>query len=121
MGEPKLEEAPKEPKIEEAPKEPKKVKKKSRIIKQQSPEPIETVTLRSHKREAPPKDEMAELGSGVVLTERIESKVRKITAHSLPPTEKISLKSHKFEKIPQEEKVRKSNQLIEHLHAIFLT
>ena len=56
--EPKLEEAPKESKIEEAPKEPKKVKKKSRIIKPQSPEPIETVTLRSHKREAPPKDEM---------------------------------------------------------------
>ena len=61
------------------------------------------------------------MGSGVVLTERIESKVRKITAHSLPPTGKISLKSHRFEKIPQEEKVRKSNQLIENLHAIFLT
>ena len=64
--EPKLEEAPKEPKIEEAPKEPKKVKKKSRIIKPQSPEPIETVTLRSHKREAPPKDEMVFTNNSVV-------------------------------------------------------
>ena len=44
--------------IEEAPKEPKKVKKTSRIIKPESPEPMETVTLRSHKREAQPKDEM---------------------------------------------------------------
>ena len=44
--------------IEEAPKDPKKVKKTSRIIKPESPEPMETVTLRSHKREAPPKDEM---------------------------------------------------------------
>ena len=47
-----------------------------------------------------------ELGSGVVLTEKIERKVRKITAQSPPPMERISLKSHKFEKIPQEEKVR---------------
>ena len=44
--------------LEEAPKEPKKVKKTSRIIKPKSPEPMETVTLRSHKIEAPPKDEM---------------------------------------------------------------
>ena len=61
------------------------------------------------------------MGSGVVLTEKIEPKVRKITAHSPPPMEKISLKSHKFEKIPQEEKVRKSNQLIRNLHAFFKT
>ena len=40
-----VEEAPKEAKIEEAPKEPKKVKKKSRIIKPQSPEPIETIII----------------------------------------------------------------------------
>ena len=44
--------------IEEAPKEPKKVKKTSRIIKPELPEPMETVTLRSHKKEALPKDEM---------------------------------------------------------------
>ena len=62
----KIEEAPKEPKIEEAPKEPKKVKKKSRVIKPQSPEPIETVTLRSHKREAPPKDEMVITNNSVM-------------------------------------------------------
>ena len=62
----KIEEAPKEPKIEEAPKEPKKVKKKSRIIKPESPEPIETVTLRSHKREAPPNDEMVIINNSVV-------------------------------------------------------
>ena len=47
-----------------------------------------------------------ELGSGVVLTEKIERKIRKVTPQSPPPMEKISLKSHKFEKIPQEEKVR---------------
>ena len=46
------------------------------------------------------------MGSGVVLTEKIERKVSKITAKSPPPMERISLKSHKFEKIPQEEKVR---------------
>ena len=46
------------------------------------------------------------MGSGVVLTEKIERKVRKITAQSPPPMEKIALKSHQFEKVPQEEKVR---------------
>ena len=49
---------PESEEIIEAPKELKAVKKTSRIVKPESPEPIETVTLRSHKREAPPKDEL---------------------------------------------------------------
>ena len=44
--------------VEEIPEEPKKVTKVSRVIKPLSPEPRETVTLRSHKRENEPKDEM---------------------------------------------------------------
>ena len=44
--------------VEETPEEPKKVKKISRVIKPDSPEPREIVTLRSHKRENQPKDEM---------------------------------------------------------------
>lgn len=68
MSMPEYEEAIEEPKeepkkvnkeaIEEAKEEPKKVKKVSRVIKPASPEPMETVTLRSHKRELHPKDEL---------------------------------------------------------------
>ena len=50
---PEYEEVIEEPKVE-----PKKVKKVSRVIKPQSPERMETVTLRSHKREGLPKDEL---------------------------------------------------------------
>ena len=43
--------------VQEPKEEPKKVRKRSRVIKPASPEPMETVTLRSHKREHLPKDE----------------------------------------------------------------
>jgi hypothetical protein len=57
MSMPEYEEIVEEPKVQ--PKEkPKKVKKVSRVIKPASPEPMETVTLRSHKREHQPKDEL---------------------------------------------------------------
>ena len=56
--EPKEEPKEKPKKVVEEPREkPKKVKKVSRVIKPASPERMETVTLRSHKRELLPKDE----------------------------------------------------------------
>ena len=48
----------KEPKEDKDLQEPPKVKKERRHIKPRSPEPIETVTLRSHKNENHPRDEL---------------------------------------------------------------
>ena len=57
MSMPEYEEVVEKP-AEEPKEKSKKVKKVSRVIKPAYPEPMETVTLRSHKREHQPKDEL---------------------------------------------------------------
>jgi hypothetical protein len=79
------------------------IKKARKHIKPRSPEPVETVTLRSHKNEKQPDDEMPELNGNIILTEKKETKIRKLRDLSPTPLENISLKIHKFEKVPAEE------------------